>query len=113
MSRRTIPALVVLVVVGLTLPLLMSGGCKKDATAEKGDVLAKLAKADALDGTTDKIVAKCSGCALRMDGSNEHVTALSGYKLNFCTAKCKKEFSKDTIKSVLAMTIPKVAIPKK
>lgn len=104
MSRRTFPALVGAL---LTIPLLLPAGCKKDDTVKKSDVLAKLAKLDAVDGTADKVVSKCGGCELRMDGSGEHAINVSGYEMHFCSAKCKKDFYKDTTRSILALTIPK------
>lgn len=104
MSKRTIPFLIGALV---AIPLFLQTGCKKDDTVNKGDVLAKLAKADAIDGSTDKVVTKCGGCALRMDGSDKHAINVSGYTMHFCSAKCKTEFSKDTIQSVMALTIPK------
>jgi YHS domain-containing protein len=68
---------------------------------------AKLAAADAFDGTTDKIVSKCAGCALAMDGKSEHTLEVSGYKLYFCAEECKTHFEKDVNKAILALKIPK------
>ena len=104
MSKRTFTCLIGALV---AIPFLLPAGCKKDDTVKKGDVLAKLAKADAVDGAADKVVSKCGGCALRMDGSDEHAITVSGYAMHFCSAKCKKDFSKDPGRSVLALTIPK------
>jgi len=72
----------------------------------KVKVEAKLAKADQVDGTADKIVSKCPACALGMDGKSEHALQVSGYTLHFCSEKCKTEFEKDTTKSILDLKIP-------
>ena len=103
--------------------LAAAPGCKKDQPAEKESVTekaevvkdagntaaveAKLALADALDGTTDKVVSKCASCALAMDGKSEHAAEVSGYKLHFCSEDCKTGFEKDTTKAILALKIPK------
>ena len=71
------------------------------------DVEAKLAEADKVDGTVDKVVSKCAACALKMDGKAENALKVSGYTMHFCTAKCKEGFEKDTTKSILALEIPK------
>jgi YHS domain-containing protein len=70
------------------------------------EVEAMLAKADAFDGTTDKIVSKCVQCALAMDGDPEFATEAFGYTLHFCSAHCKETFEEDTTKAILAMEIP-------
>ena len=70
------------------------------------EVEAKLAKADLVDGTADKVVSKCAGCALAMDGKSENALKVSGYTIHFCSDGCKKGFEEDTTKSILAMTIP-------
>jgi YHS domain-containing protein len=54
-----------------------------------------LEKADAADGTTDKVVTKCVTCRLHMEGRSENVTSYGGYELRFCTADCKAFFEKD------------------
>ncbi len=75
-------------------------------TESIAEVEAKLAKADALDGTADKVVTKCASCALGMDGSAEHSVKVLDYTMHFCTEGCAKTFAEDTTKSVLAMSIP-------
>ena len=65
-----------------------------------------LAKADAVDGTTDKIVANCPVCLLGMAGSNEHELAVGDYTLRFCSDHCKHSFAEDVTKSVLEIEIP-------
>jgi hypothetical protein len=58
------------------------------------DVVAKLAKADAVDGKVDKIVTKCGGCDLGMDGKSEIVLNVRDYKMQFCNPGCKERFEK-------------------
>jgi hypothetical protein len=48
-----------------------------------------LASADAVDGTVDKVVSKCPGCRLGMDGHAEHSLLAHGYTLHFCSDTCK------------------------
>ena len=74
--------------------------------AVNAKVVAKLAQADLVDGTEDKIVSKCPSCALAMDGKPEHALEVSGYTLHFCSADCKEGFAKDTTQSILAMELP-------
>jgi len=69
------------------------------------NVQAKLAKADALDGQVDKIVAKCAGCSLAMDGSDKYPMPLAGYTLHLCSEQCKTNFGKDPAKKLLAIEI--------
>ena len=98
-----------------SMVLIAVTGCRKEEPEQeqpmseaevKVQVEAMLAKADQVDGTTDKIVSKCPSCALGMDGKSEHALQVSGYTLHFCTEKCKTEFEKDTTKSILALKIP-------
>lgn len=83
----------------------LSAGCEKKP-AEAKPVEARLAQADAVDGKVDKVVSRCAGCALGMDGKSEHSFTTSGYVLQFCSAGCKSDFEKDPGKSVQAMKIP-------
>jgi hypothetical protein len=62
-----------------------------------------LAKADARDGQSDKIVSLCASCALGMDGSKEHSLRVGEYVMYFCSDDCKQAFSEDIPKSVLAL----------
>ena len=116
-------------ILGIAALLLAGPGCKKEEPAPKEPaateevkeateavkevavdekaIEAKLAAADAFDGTTDKIVSKCPGCALSMDGKAEHMLEVSGYKLYFCAEECKTKFEKEANKAILALKIPK------
>ena len=78
----------------------------ESAAKTQAAVEAKLAEADALDGTTDKIIQRCASCALGMDGKSEHALELSGYTLYFCSGSCQEEFAKDLTKSILDLEIP-------
>lgn len=73
------------------------------ATPEMAEILAK---ADALDGQSDKIVSRCASCALGMDGSKEHSLRVGEYTMCFCRDDCQQAFSKDVSQSVLAMQVP-------
>ena len=78
----------------------------EETAAATADVEAKLAAADAYDGTTDKVVSKCPICGLGMDGSSEHALEFSGYTLHFCTATCKQEFETHPTETILALQVP-------
>ena len=69
-------------------------------------ITAQLAAADAVDGTTDKVVTKCAGCALGMNGKADHALDVEGYSLHFCSGKCKDGFASDANAKILAMNIP-------
>jgi len=47
-----------------------------------------LARADAADGTVDKVVSQCPGCGLAMPGHPEHSVELEGYTLHACSDHC-------------------------
>lgn len=96
----------------LLVPALLFAACTaKDqpkVEAPKGDapkaaitaeITAKLEKADAADGKVDKVVSKCAGCALGMDGKAEHSAKLGDYTLHFCD-HCA---SADPLKAVEAL----------
>ncbi len=68
---------------------------------DKVKVTAVLAKADALDGAEDKVVAKCLMCACRMAGSPEHTVEYAGYTLHMCSEHCQKFFLENPVSAVL------------
>jgi hypothetical protein len=75
--------------------------------AELSDqLMAKLAEADKFDGEADKVIKKCAGCGLKMDGKSEHAFKVAGYTIHFCEAACMEEFTKDLAKSIEGMEIP-------
>lgn len=87
-----------------------------DALKEKGAELGKeashaaieafLVKADSMDGTEDKVVSKCPGCALAMPGDAEHAMDAHGYELHFCSTDCKERFEENADKALMALAIP-------
>jgi YHS domain-containing protein len=68
---------------------------------------AKLAVADAVDGTKDHVVAKCAVCKLAMDGNTERVSRYAGYQLHFCSQECKKTFDHDPRAVLRRLPMPK------
>lgn len=72
----------------------------------RGEVESKLAEADKLDGTSDKVVHRCASCELGMDGKSEYALEVMDYTLHFCTEHCKKSFAKDVTQSLLDLKIP-------
>ncbi len=70
--------------------LLLVGCTKKEAPVVKKapalapEVTAKLAKADAQDGTVDKVVSNCAGCQLSMAGEARFSAKIGGYTLHLC-----------------------------
>ena len=112
-------------VLAIAVLMLAFAGCEggnKDAPSPSGDpaitaaasqpsaagltVLANLAKADAADGATDKVVSKCLTCNLGMEGSPEHVAKLGDYQLHLCSDKCKAGFEAAPEKALLALKLP-------
>ena len=77
-----------------------------DDAANHAALVAKLAKADQIDGQADKIVGRCASCALSMDGKPDHALKVLDYTLYFCKEACAQLFAKNMTKSVLAMKIP-------
>jgi len=86
----------------LFLSVLMA--CDSGAVAEtpKASVSVDAAKiteglktADAADGTEDKVVHKCAGCSLGMDGDKANTINYQGYELHMCSAMCKTHYEKD------------------
>jgi hypothetical protein len=73
-----------------------------DAVAQ-AEILTILAAADAADGTEDKVVSKCAGCKLGMDGSADYALTVENYEMHFCGADCKSHFADDTEKAVMAL----------
>ncbi len=111
---------IVTLVLAACLAVCFSGiGCeKKDDTPEPKDksagvtapggtavLAALLAKADAKDGATDKVVTKCVTCALAMDGSADHKVSVEGYEVHLCSADCKKSFEGDPTKSLQTLKL--------
>ena len=71
------------------------------------EVLTRLASFDAFDGTTDKVVWDCAGCALSMKGDSEYPVEIGEYTLHFCSGPCATKFSEASNEKILALEIPK------
>ncbi len=65
-----------------------------------------LAKADQVDGTEDHVVSKCPGCALAMDGNEDHSLEVEDYELHFCSDRCRDGFTENTAEAVMALKVP-------
>lgn len=70
------------------------------------EMVAQLAKADAKDGAVDKVVHRCAGCNLGMDGKALFPLQVGDYTMHFCKAGCLAVFKKDPQKEILALKIP-------
>ena len=85
----------------LALAAFLVVGCTKDnpsnqqAPALTSEVTAKLEKADAQDGTVDKVVSNCAGCQLGMPGKAEYSAKLGDYTLHLCD-HCKDKVKNPT-----------------
>jgi hypothetical protein len=66
------------------------------------EVLARLAEADAADGKVDKVVHKCAGCSLHMDGLDDKKLMVGDYEMHFCKDGCLEPFQRDPNGQVLA-----------
>ena len=91
------------------LLIVILAGCGKDEAGKEPAAgtpglseasLAALAKADAADGTTDKIVSKCPTCMLAMDGKAEFSATCGDYTVHLCSEHCKESFTKDPNKAL-------------
>lgn len=69
------------------------------------EILAKLAAADAKDGAVDKVVHRCAGCSLNMDGSAEHAIRVEDYTLHLCSTDCLARYQKDAVKELGGLKI--------
>lgn len=95
------------------LVLTLACACSSDAvpTAPTGPIAStpeldtKLAAADAKDGQVDKVVHRCAGCALGMDGKAEHSIQVGGYTLHLCKPACLTRYQRDAIGELTKLTI--------
>ena len=69
-------------------------------------VAAKLADADLFDGTEDRVISRCPGCALAMDGSADYALSVEGYELHFCSESCRHGFEDDLMANIGRLEIP-------
>ncbi|MFO1076270.1 MAG: hypothetical protein U1E73_00925 [Planctomycetota bacterium] len=107
----------------LLLSLLVAAACGSETPAAPGEgtktpppvpvdmspaptpeIVAKLEKADAADGKVDKIVEKCAGCSLGMNGNPAHAVKVGGYTLHFCD-HCADGKAKDPTKVLTALVV--------
>ncbi len=65
-----------------------------------------LDQADARDGTTDKVVHKCAGCGLGMEGDPAFASTHGGMTFHSCSEGCKMRLDADPA-GVLASACPK------
>ena len=73
------------------------------AAENKEQVMAALKKADLADGKEDKVVEKCSMCALHMYGKPEHSVTVEDTTLHMCAAACKTAFEEEVEKNLLSL----------
>ena len=67
------------------------------------ELRARLAAADAADGKTDHVIEKCVSCRLQMAGKPEFTSTAAGYRVQLCSAGCKRAFEGDPGKLLLAL----------
>jgi hypothetical protein len=67
------------------------------------ELRARLAAADAADGKTDNVIEKCVSCKLQMAGKPEFASTVADYRVQLCSAGCKKAFEGDPGKLLLAL----------
>ena len=70
------------------------------------ELRARLAAADAADGKTDHVIEKCVSCRLQMAGQPEFTSTVADYRVQLCSAGCKKAFESDPGKQLLALPAP-------
>ncbi len=76
------------------------------------DKSAALAKADLADGTADKVVQKCIGCGLAMDGDPAHSIDHEGYSLYLCSVDCKTNVEADLDGTLAKVMASLLGLPK-
>jgi len=67
------------------------------------ELRARLAAADAADGKTDQLIEKCVSCKLQMAGKPEFTSTVADYRVQLCSAGCKRAFEGDPGKLLLAL----------
>jgi hypothetical protein len=71
------------------------------------ELRARLAVADAADGKTDHVIEKCVSCRLQMAGKPDFTSTVADYRVQLCSAGCKKAFESDPGKQLLALPAAK------
>lgn len=92
----------------LLLTVLLACGAQADEAkpapaVDPTKVAAGLKKGDLADGTEDKTVHKCAGCALGMDGSADNPIEKDGYTLHMCSSMCKANYEKNLDQNLEAL----------
>ena len=80
------------------------GSVETDLVASAA-MVAILEKADAADGTTDKIVSNCVTCGLGMKGSADHAAQVGDYEVHLCSEKCQSNFNEDPEAAVTGLDL--------
>jgi hypothetical protein len=75
-------------------------------TVASAAMTALLEKADAADGTTDKVVSNCVTCGLKMAGSADNAAKVGDYEIHLCSANCLGSFNEDPEKALAALDLP-------
>ncbi len=83
-----------------------TGKTTKTPAASGTGVAAILAKADAKDGMTDKVVTKCVTCMLGMDGEADYSVKIDEYEVHLCSPDCKKFFEQNPEKALKNLNLP-------
>lgn len=69
------------------------------------EIDAKLAAADAKDGAVDKVVHRCAGCMLGMDGKEQFGLTVGAYRMHFCKQGCLERYQKDALGELARLTV--------
>lgn len=69
------------------------------------EIDAKLVAADKKDGKEDKVVGKCAGCDLGMDGKAEFALPVGAYQMHFCGQHCLDRYKKDAIGELTKLVV--------
>ena len=105
-SLRMLSAALVLALVPACTKQPVPAGAGAAPTVSQA-ALDRLAAADAVDGKTDKVVSKCAGCSLHMDGKAELALKVQDYTMDFCSQKCLDRFTAAPEKEILALKVAK------
>ncbi len=89
-----------------TTPAATTSTAPAPAAAPSALDAACLDQADARDGATDKVVHKCAGCGLGMDGDAAFASTHGGMTFHSCSDGCKMRLDADPA-GVLASACPK------
>lgn len=87
-------------------PQAAAHGDAYDIAEIDADSEALLARADALDGSSDHVVAYCPGCGLAMEGSADYPMHAGDYEMHFCSDSCRDRFAAHGAESIAALEVP-------